>query len=56
MKVRLESNTTVIVGKETYGPGGMCDVPDEVAKALIRGGSAEVVTVEAAHSNAPPTT
>ena len=40
MKIRLQKGTTLTHDKKDYGPGDEVDMPDKLADALIRTGSA----------------
>lgn len=40
MKIELEKNTTVHDGEQTFGPGGIHEIRDDLAHTLLETGSA----------------
>jgi hypothetical protein len=56
MKIELEKNSLAKDGDKSYGPGGIHDIPDELAKALLKGGSATPVQDILKEDASTPTT
>lgn len=48
MKIKLAGNTTLVNNGKEYGPGHELEVAADLGAALIKGGSAELVTVQPA--------